>query len=56
MHTLNKMKLSMPGIPSYGTKSNDFVVHSNNAAYSKLHVPIVRNIINSLYVIKTHLK
>ena len=33
-------------LPHYGKKLNDSIVHSNDATYSKLHVPIVRNIIN----------
>ena len=48
MNILHKMKLSKLGIPCYGKKSNDSIVHSNDATYSKLHVPIVRNIINIL--------
>ena len=35
-------------IPYYGKKSNDSIVHYNDAAYSKLHVLIVYNIINIL--------
>ena len=42
------MKLSKLGIPYYGKKSNDSIVHYNNATYSKLHVPIVGNFINIL--------
>ena len=42
------MNLSKLGIPYYGKKSNDSVVHYNYATCSKLHVPIVRNIINIL--------
>ena len=38
------MKLSKLGIPYYGKKTNDSIY----ATYSKLHVPIVRNIINIL--------
>ena len=41
MHILNKMKLSKLGILYYGEKSNDSIVHYDDAAYSKLHVPIV---------------
>ena len=48
MNILHKMKLSKLGIPCYGKKSNDSIVHTNDATYSKLHVPIVRNIINIL--------
>ena len=46
MNISNKMKLSKLGIPYYGKKTNDSIVHYNDATYSKLHVPIVRNIIN----------
>ena len=46
MRILNKMKLSKQGIPYYGKKSNDSIVHYKDATYSKLHVPIVRSIIN----------
>ena len=46
MHILNKMKLSKLGIPCYSKKSNDSIVHYNGATYSKLDVPIVRNVIN----------
>ena len=42
------MKLSKLGIPYYGKKSNDSIVQSNGATFRKLHVPIVRNIINML--------
>ena len=35
---LSKMKLSKLGIPYYGKKSNDSIVLSNDAIYSKLHV------------------
>ena len=42
------MKLSKRGIPYYGKKSSNYIVHSNDATYSKLHVPIVRNIIKML--------
>ena len=35
------MKLSKLGILYYGEKSNDSTVHYDDAAYSKLHVPIV---------------
>ena len=42
------MKLNKLGIPHYGKKLNDAIVHSNDAAYRKLHVPIVRNVINML--------
>ena len=45
---LNKMMLSKLGIPYYGKKSNDSIVHYNDATYRKLHAPIVRNIINIL--------
>ena len=48
MYLLNKMKLSKVGIPYYGKKSNDSIVHFNDASYSKLHVPIVPNVINML--------
>ena len=48
MRILNKMKLSKLGIPYYGKKSNDSIVHYNDATYRKLHAPIVRNIINIL--------
>ena len=40
------MKLSKLRIPYQCKKSNDSIVHSDDATYSKLHVPIVRNIIN----------
>ena len=40
--------MSKLGIPYYGKKSNDSIVHYNDATYSKLHVPTVRNIINIL--------
>ena len=46
MHILNKIDLSKLGIPYYGKKSNDSIVHHNDATYRKLHAPIVRNIIN----------
>ena len=42
------MKLNKLGIPYYGEKLNDSIVHSNGATYSKLHAPIIRNIINML--------
>ena len=42
------MKLNKLGIPHYGKKLNDSIVHSNDATYSKLHVPIISNIINML--------
>ena len=45
------MKLSKLGILYYSEKSNDSIVHYDDAAYSKLHklhVPIVRNIIDIL--------
>ena len=42
------MKLNKLGIPHYGKKLSDSIVHSNDATYIKLHVPIVRNIINTL--------
>ena len=52
MRILNKMKLSKLGIPNYGKKYNDSIVHYNDATYRYLltylpmmHVPIVRNII-----------
>ena len=48
MYILNKMKLNKLGIPHYGKKLNDSIVHSNGTTYSKLHVAIVRNIINIL--------
>ena len=48
MYILNKMKLSKLGIPYYGKKSNVARVHFNDATYDKLHVPIVRRIINTL--------
>ena len=48
MHILNKINLSKLGIPYYGKKSNDSIVHYNDATYRKLHAPIVRNIINIL--------
>ena len=55
MRILNKMKLSKLGIPYYGKKSNDSIVHYNDAIYRYLltylpmmHVPIVRNIVNIL--------
>ena len=48
MYILNKMKLNKLGIPHYGNKLNDSIVHSNDANYGKLHVPIVRNIMNML--------
>ena len=48
MYILNKMKLNKLGIPHYGKKLNDSIVHSNDATYSKLHVPIIRNVINML--------
>ena len=48
MYILHKMQLSNLVIPCCGKKSNDSIVHSNDATYSKLHVPIVRNIINIL--------
>ena len=44
MYILNKMKLNNLGIPYYGKKLNDSIVHFNEATYSKLHVPIVCNI------------
>ena len=46
IYILNKMKLSKLRIPYQCKKSNDSIVHSDDATYSKLHVPIVRNIIN----------
>ena len=46
MYKLKKMKLNKLGIPHDGKKLNESIVHSNNATYSKLHVPTVRNIIN----------
>ena len=48
MYILNKMKLSKLGIPNYDKKWNDSTVHSNDATYSKLHVPIICNILNIL--------
>ena len=36
------MKLSKLGIPYYGNKSNNSILHCNDATYSKLHAPIVR--------------
>ena len=59
MRILNKMKLSKLGISYYAKKSNDSIVHYNDATYRylptylptyrpMLHVPIVRNIINIL--------
>ena len=42
------MKLSKLGIPYYDKKANHSIVYRNDATYSKLHVPIVRNIINML--------
>ena len=42
------MELSKLGIPCYGKKSNDPIVHYNDATYSKLPFPIIRNIINIL--------
>ena len=41
------MKLSKLGIPYYGEKSNDPIVHYSDTTFSKLHVPIARNIITS---------
>ena len=38
------MKLNKPGIPHYGKKLNNSIVHSNDATYSKQHIPIVHNI------------
>ena len=40
------MKLNKLGIPHYGKKLKDSIVHSNDATYGMLHVTIVRNIIN----------
>ena len=48
MHILSKMTLSKLGITNYGEKSNNSVVHYNDATYSKMHVPILPNIINIL--------
>ena len=48
MYMLNKMKLSKLGIPYYGKKSNDSIVHSNDATNSKLRVRIIGNIVNML--------
>ena len=48
MYILNKMKLKKLGIPHYGKKLSDSIVHSNDATYSKPHVLITRNIINML--------
>ena len=48
MYILNKMKLNKLGIPHYGKKLSDSIVHSNDATYSKPHVLITRNIINML--------
>ena len=48
MHILNKKKLSKLGIPNYREKPNNSIVHYNDATYSKLHVPVLRNIINIL--------
>ena len=45
MYILNKIKLNKQGIPYYGKKLNDSMVHSNDVTYSKLHVPIVCTII-----------
>ena len=42
------MKLNQLSIRHYGKKLNDCIVHSNDATYSKLHVPIVRDITNML--------
>ena len=42
------MKLNKLGIPHYVKKLKDSIVRSNDATYSKLRVPIVRNIINML--------
>ena len=42
------MKLSKLGVPYYSKKSNDSIVHSNDATYSKLHITIVRSITNIL--------
>ena len=48
MYILNKVKLSELDITYCGKKSNHSIVHSNDAIYNKLHVPIVRYIINIL--------
>ena len=48
MHTLNKMKWSKLGIPYCGKKSNDSIVHYNDATYSNLNAPIVCSITNIL--------
>ena len=40
--------MSKLGIPYYGKKSNDSIVHYNDSTYSKLNVLIVHNIINIL--------
>ena len=48
MYILNKVKLNKLGVRYYGKKSNDSIIQSNDATYGKLHVPIVRNIINML--------
>ena len=44
------MKLSKLGILYYGEKSNDSIVHYDDAAYSKLHVPIVYIYIHIIYI------
>ena len=48
MYILNKIKLNKLGISHYGKKLNDSIVHSNDATFSKLHAPIVRNNMNML--------
>ena len=48
MYILNKMKLNKLGILNYGKRLNGSIVHSNDATYSKLHAPIVLNIIHML--------
>ena len=42
------MKLNKLGIPHYGKKLNDSIVHSNEATYSELHVPFICKIVNML--------
>ena len=51
MYILNKMKLNKLAIPYYGKKLNNSIVHFDGATYSKLHVPVIRNI-----RVKTNLK
>ena len=46
MYILNKIKLNKLGKPYHGKKPNDSIVQSNDATYSKLHVPIARIVKN----------